>query len=76
MSGETPQSDASVLFGAIYIPPEYTKYSSDEAFSELERAYLNLSSTTKYVCLLGDFNTRTSSDDDFRCQTTNSPIRA
>ena len=63
--GKLLNLDESVLFGPIYIPPEYTKYSFDEAFNELEREYLNLSNTTKYVCLLGDFNARTSSDDDF-----------
>lgn len=63
--GKLLNLDESVLFGAIYIPPEYTKYSSEEAFNELEREYLNLSNTTKCVCLLGDFNARTSSDDDF-----------
>ena len=62
--GKLLNLDESVLFGAIYIPPEYTKYSFDEAFNELERECLNLSNTTKYVCLLGDFNARTSSDDE------------
>jgi hypothetical protein len=48
--GKLLNLDESVLFGPIYIPPEYTKYSFDEAFNELEREYLNLSNTTKYVC--------------------------
>lgn len=58
-------TDQPVIFGVIYIPPEYTKYTSDEAFNEIEQEYLSLSEQTKYVCLLGDFNARTGTDLDF-----------
>jgi hypothetical protein len=29
--------DQPVIFGVVYIPPEYTKYSSDEAFNEIQQ---------------------------------------
>ena len=53
------------MFGIVYIPPEYTKYTSDEAFNEIEQEYLSFQNTTKYVCLLGDFNARTGVENDF-----------
>ena len=37
----------------------YTKYSSEDAFSELQQEYLSFSNKSKYICLLGDFNART-----------------
>ena len=57
--------DQPVIFGVVYIPPEYTKYSSDEAFNEIQQEYLSLLNISKYICLVGDFNARTSNCDDF-----------
>ena len=57
--------DQPVIFGVVYIPPEYTKYSSDEAFNEIHQEYLSLLNISKYICLVGDFNARTSNCDDF-----------
>jgi hypothetical protein len=34
--------DEDVVCGIVYIPPEYTVYSSVDAFSELENEYLAL----------------------------------
>jgi hypothetical protein len=31
------KTDQPVFFGVVYIPPEYTKYSSEDAFSELQQ---------------------------------------
>ena len=59
------KTDQPVFFGVVYIPPEYTKYSSEDAFSELQQEYLSFSNKSKYVCLLGDFNARTATDTDF-----------
>jgi hypothetical protein len=53
------KTDQPVFFGVVYIPPEYTKYSSEYDFSELQQEYLSFSNKSKYICLLGDFNVRT-----------------
>ena len=58
-------TDQPVIFGVVYIPPEYTKYSSEEAFNEIEHEFLYLSDQTNYVCLLGDFNARIWNEPDF-----------
>ena len=34
--------DEDVIFGIVYIPPEYTVYSSIDAFSEIENEYAPL----------------------------------
>ena len=57
--------DGEMLFGNVYIPPENTKYSSPEAFREIERELINISHDSKYICLAGDFNSRTRSDLDY-----------
>jgi hypothetical protein len=59
------KTDQPVFFGVVYIPPEYTKYSSEDAFSELQQEYLSFSNKSKYICLLGDFSARTTTDTDF-----------
>jgi hypothetical protein len=35
------------FFGVVYISPEYTKYSSEDAFSELQQEYLSFSNKSK-----------------------------
>jgi hypothetical protein len=59
------KTDQPVFIGVVYIPPEYTKYSSEDAFSELQQEYLSFSNKSKYICLLGDFNARTATATDF-----------
>lgn len=55
-----------VLFGCVYIPPENSKYSTLEAFEELENELDTLSKVEKlYVALIGDFNAKTSSLPDY-----------
>ena len=49
----------NVIFGIIYIPPENTRYTSDDAISEIELEFLKFNENTDYVCLVGDFNSRT-----------------
>ena len=53
------------LIGAIYIPPENSKYVSADVFDELEDEYIRYSHDCTFTCLLGDFNARTS--DVFEC---------
>ena len=59
------KTDQPVFIGVVYIPPEYTKYSSEDAFSEMQQEYLSFSNRSKYICLLGDFNARTATATDF-----------
>ena len=58
--------NSNVLFGAVYIPPENSKYSSIEAFDELENELVTISSSdNSYVALIGDFNSKTGFLNDF-----------
>ena len=57
-----------VIFLIVYVPPENTRYSSNAAFAEIEAEYLVFSRKYNYISLLGDFNGRTSNDDDFILQ--------
>ena len=49
----------------IYIPPEYTRYSSEEAFNQIEHELHFFSIHSKYICLIGDFNSRTGEYDGY-----------
>ena len=59
------KTDQPVFFGVVYIPPEYSKYSSEDAFTEIEREFISFSDRSKFMCLLGDFNARTANENDF-----------
>ena len=55
-----------VLMGSIYIPPENSKYASENAFDEIESELISLSSkNANYVSLFGDFNGRTGTMPDY-----------
>ena len=58
-------SDQNILTGCIYIPPEFSKYSSNESFIEIEEELLSLSQNTENIFLIGDFNARTGIQNDF-----------
>ncbi|VDI39356.1 Hypothetical predicted protein [Mytilus galloprovincialis] len=52
--------DKNVLLGCIYIPPENTKYASNDAFNDIETEMSDLiEKTNSYVSLVGDFNAKT-----------------
>jgi endonuclease/exonuclease/phosphatase (EEP) superfamily protein YafD len=53
-----------MLLGCVYIPPENSKYSSEEAFIEVEDELLFFSRVHKNITLAGDFNSRTSNVSD------------
>ena len=57
------QQDA--IFGVVYIPPENTRYAIDDAISEIEIEFMNFQKDSSYVCLFGDFNSRTGKLNDF-----------
>ena len=44
--------DEDVIFGIVYIPPEYTVYSSIDAFSEIENEYLTLQRNNNNIVFL------------------------
>ncbi|VDI16374.1 Hypothetical predicted protein [Mytilus galloprovincialis] len=56
-----------ILLGIIYIPREYiyTSYSSIDAINEIEMELFELSHKFSKCLLVGDFNARTGSEDDF-----------
>ncbi|VDI23201.1 Hypothetical predicted protein [Mytilus galloprovincialis] len=55
-----------VLFGACYIPPERSDYSSIDIFDVIETELLKYAVDKNCkVCLLGDFNAHTGKKDDF-----------
>jgi hypothetical protein len=53
-----------MLLGCVYIPPENSKYSSEEAFIEVDDELLFFSRDHKHIALAGDFNSRTSNVSD------------
>ena len=56
--------NSDMLLGCVYIPPENSKYSSEEAFIEVEDELLFFSGDHKNIALAGDFNSRTSNVSD------------
>ncbi|CAG2212781.1 unnamed protein product [Mytilus edulis] len=73
ISNQISSLDQHTLFGCTYVPPEFSKYSSDESFIEIEEELLKFSQGIKNIVIVGDFNARTSSlkdyvDDDINLQ--------
>jgi hypothetical protein len=56
--------NSDMLLGCVFIPPENSKYSSEEAFIEVEDELLFFSRDHKNIALAGDFNSRTSNVSD------------
>ena len=56
LSAEYCKTEEDIIFGIVYVPPENTRYSSQEAFDQIENELINFSSNLKYICLCGDFN--------------------
>ena len=53
------------LFGIVYIPPEGSCYSDVTIFDEIEHDLTSLRNAVTYVCLFGDFNSRTKNNPDY-----------
>jgi hypothetical protein len=47
-----------VLLGYVYVPPENSKYSSEEVFNEIENEYIDFSKNIEHLLLIGDYNAR------------------
>jgi hypothetical protein len=43
--------NSDLLLGIVYIPPEYSRYSSRDAFSQIENEYLEFTEKIKNICL-------------------------
>ncbi|CAG2255513.1 unnamed protein product [Mytilus edulis] len=61
------QNDKLFIEGqmGVYIPPENSKYASKEVFTEIEDELLHLQDNRCNIALLGDFNAKTRTLDDF-----------
>ena len=58
--------DRDVILGAVYIPPENTKYSSSEAFDDLENELMTYCKNSNlYTAFVGDFNAKTGTLSDY-----------
>ena len=53
------------LCGVVYIPPEYSSYSVDNPFSEIEQELGQFSDIFSSIILFGDFNSRTRNMIDY-----------
>jgi hypothetical protein len=65
LSSNLMKLNSDLLLGIVYIPPEYSRYSSPDAFSQIENEYLEFTEKIKNICLIGDCNARTAEDDEF-----------
>ena len=54
-----------LLLRCVYSPPENSKFASKEGFSEIEDEILQLQSNNCNIALLGDFNAKTKTLDDY-----------
>ncbi|CAC5398969.1 unnamed protein product [Mytilus coruscus] len=54
-----------LLLGCIYIPPENSKYSSQESFDQIEGELLSFKTESTVTALIGDFNARSSTLTDY-----------
>ena len=65
ISNEILQDIKDLLLGCVYILPENSKYASKEDLTEIEDEILQLQSNNCNIALLGDFNTKTKTLDDY-----------
>ena len=65
LSGEFCKEGKNIICGIVYIPPEGSPYFLPDTFDQVENEIRNFSDECDYVCLIGDFNSRTASEPDF-----------
>ena len=65
MSSKVFKLDENVLFGVVYIPPEWTSYSSQEAFNDIYFDIRYFARLYEYISLAGNCNTRITELNDF-----------
>ena len=54
-----------IIFGIVYIPPEGSPYLLPDTFDQVENEIRAFSENFDHVCLIGDFNSRTSDEPEF-----------
>ena len=59
------QTEDDIYLACTYIPPENSKYSNEESFSNLENELLHLRSLSKNIFVIGDLNGHTNVKPDF-----------
>lgn len=57
--------ESDILCGIIYIPPESTRYSSHDPFTEIQNELDELKDNYGHFILFGDFNARTGIQNEF-----------
>ncbi|CAG2221991.1 unnamed protein product [Mytilus edulis] len=57
--------EPNFLLGCVYIPPENSRYSSVEAFDEVENELIFFQEENIHTILIGDFNARCGTGRDF-----------
>ena len=67
LSKKVVNSNSDILIGIVNIPAENIRFSSADCFTDIEQELMNFSKTSEYVCLLGDFNSRTGRLKDYVC---------
>ena len=65
LSKHLTQTDTDILFGIVYIPPEYSIYSNEDPFLQIQRDYFKFCDKYSYVSIFGDYNSRTKNLNDF-----------
>ena len=65
-SAKSNSLEKDILFGIVYIPPRGSAFTNITCFEELQEDLLNFNADNKfYVCLLGDYNAHTGTEDDY-----------
>jgi hypothetical protein len=65
IAGVQLKLEEDLFIGCVYIPPEGSNYYSKDCFVELENDLIAMSSSSKFVCITGDFNARTKNLTDY-----------
>ena len=58
-------NNETVYCGIVYIPPYRSKYSNDDPYLEIQRELDRICINSKNILLMGDFNSRTGTLNDF-----------
>ena len=64
MSKSLFKTDEDVLFGAVYIPPDNSKYFRNDLHDLFYEELQKYATENKFIFLLGDFNGRTGAETD------------
>ena len=59
------KTDEDIIFGAVYLPPSDSRFNTQDELDLFEVEISNMSILHKYVLLIGDFNARIQTLDDF-----------